>query len=279
MFYNFKKKKLVILVLVLGLGLFFAGNLLAQELGFGDVNDIATVAGIKQVDKDLNFLTGTVADVINIVLGLVGLIFVGLMVYSGYQWMTAGGEEEKVTQATSRIKNLAIGLAIILLAFVGTRAVFTFFYNQAGERTDSTLVDPQICSSESDCPFNYVCFNNTCQPAGEASGKRCQYNSDCPADQPICDSFGPYRYCTCEPQNDEPNPCLRQNKVCVDITGLGSACRECVNDDKCKQICTDDHSCGDCSSLNKGECNNHSSKCIWGGIDIGGSTNRCEVLK
>jgi len=55
--------------------------------------------------------------IINSVLGLVGAILLGLLVYAGFTWMTAGGNESKVENARTTIRNCIIGLVIVLLAF------------------------------------------------------------------------------------------------------------------------------------------------------------------
>ena len=41
--------------------------------------------------------------------------------------MTAGGNEEKVTKARTRVINGIIGLAITVLAFILTNALFNYF--------------------------------------------------------------------------------------------------------------------------------------------------------
>ncbi|PIT94527.1 hypothetical protein COT98_03370 [Candidatus Falkowbacteria bacterium CG10_big_fil_rev_8_21_14_0_10_39_9] len=66
-----------------------------------------------------------VAIIIRMALGLLGIIFLVLLVMGGYQWMTAGGSEEQVEKAQSRIKNGIIGLVIVLAAYAITAFVFT----------------------------------------------------------------------------------------------------------------------------------------------------------
>src|SRR3989338_1341514 len=53
--------------------------------------------------KDPASLAAKVGLVINLVLSAFGVVFLGLVVFSGIQWMTAGGNEEKVTKARERI--------------------------------------------------------------------------------------------------------------------------------------------------------------------------------
>lgn len=62
-------------------------------------------------------------------LGLLGVIFLVLIVYAGYLYLTAGGEEQKVEEAKKYIKNGVIGLIIVLAAFGITRFVMGSLLN------------------------------------------------------------------------------------------------------------------------------------------------------
>ena len=64
-----------------------------------------------------------VGKVINIFLSLLGTIAIVLIVYAGFLWMTAGGNEESLTKAKDLLLNAVIGLAIILTAYSITRSV------------------------------------------------------------------------------------------------------------------------------------------------------------
>jgi len=63
----------------------------------------------------------TVAKMINIALGFLGVIFIGLTVFAGFQYMTSGGNQEKTSHAVGLLKNAVIGLLIILAAWSITR--------------------------------------------------------------------------------------------------------------------------------------------------------------
>jgi amino acid transporter len=69
-------------------------------------------------------LANIISSLIAVFLSLLGIIFLGLMVYSGYNWMTAGGEEEKVKKAQSTIKKAIIGLIITVSAYSISYFVF-----------------------------------------------------------------------------------------------------------------------------------------------------------
>ncbi len=62
-------------------------------------------------------LSETVGRIIKVALGLLGTIFLALTVYAGFLWMTAAGEEEKVSKAMGILKTAVIGLVIILAAY------------------------------------------------------------------------------------------------------------------------------------------------------------------
>ena len=55
--------------------------------------------------------------IINILLGFLGVVFLILIIYGGITWMTAGGNEEKVTKARTRMINAVIGLVIVMIAY------------------------------------------------------------------------------------------------------------------------------------------------------------------
>ena len=54
-----------------------------------------------------------VARIINIALGLLGVVALGLVLYAGFVIMTAGGNEEKVAEGKKILVNAVIGLALV----------------------------------------------------------------------------------------------------------------------------------------------------------------------
>lgn len=57
------------------------------------------------------------AYLIKIFLGFMGLIFLILIIYAGYNWMTAVGNEEKITKSKETLTRAVIGLIIIVTAY------------------------------------------------------------------------------------------------------------------------------------------------------------------
>lgn len=73
-----------------------------------------------------------IGRIIRTILGLLGIIFVVLMVYAGFLWMTARGESEPVDKAKDIIKQSIIGVIIIFLAYALTGFVINAVVNATG---------------------------------------------------------------------------------------------------------------------------------------------------
>lgn len=88
------------------------------------VNPLTNVKGAAPdalTDKgNLNVFLGTLVEGL---LGLVGVLFVILIIYAGVQWMTAGGDATKVQKAKSIIIRAILGLIIIMGAFIITNYI------------------------------------------------------------------------------------------------------------------------------------------------------------
>jgi len=62
-------------------------------------------------------LETTITDIIQWVLGFLALVAVIMVIYGGFVWLTAAGNEERVASAKKVISAAIIGLVIILLAW------------------------------------------------------------------------------------------------------------------------------------------------------------------
>ncbi|MCR4278840.1 MAG: pilin [bacterium] len=102
----------------------FGAHFVSAQLTQGqqDVQAIASSAGVQQTD-----LVTLIGRIINIFLGFLGVIFLGLMLYAGFTWMTAGGDPAKVDSAKNTIRNAIIGLLIITSAWAITAFIINFF--------------------------------------------------------------------------------------------------------------------------------------------------------
>lgn len=83
------------------------------QSGVTGTNDVYTIAG----------------RIINVVLGFLGIVLLGYLLYAGFLWMTSGGESDKAEQARTMITNAIIGLVIIVAAFAISSFVLSSLVN------------------------------------------------------------------------------------------------------------------------------------------------------
>ena len=62
-------------------------------------------------------LKKTLATIINIALGFLGIIAVIIVMYGGFKWMTAAGNEDKVGESRQMIIQGIIGLVVVFAAW------------------------------------------------------------------------------------------------------------------------------------------------------------------
>ncbi|MCK5060948.1 hypothetical protein KAR28_00190 [Candidatus Parcubacteria bacterium] len=87
----------------------------APDLGL----EYATNMGLASQNGDVR---DTAVDIVKYLMTFLGIIAVGIILYGGFVWMTASGNEDKVASAKKTITAGAIGLVVILAAF----AIVTF---------------------------------------------------------------------------------------------------------------------------------------------------------
>lgn len=81
----------------------------------GDVGSAAELGDPKPVET-------IIGEIINIALGFLGIVLLLYLLYAGFLWMTAGGDDAQVKKARTMISQAIIGLVIIVAAF----AISTF---------------------------------------------------------------------------------------------------------------------------------------------------------
>jgi len=103
------------------------------------------------------------AKIIRIVLGFLGIIAIGLIIYAGWLWMSAGGEEEKIEKAKKILIGALIGMVICLASF----AIASFIISKILEATgsgsgggDGPACDPPCSSGQYCCSGS--CSNSPC---------------------------------------------------------------------------------------------------------------------
>ncbi|GEM_PF-854181 len=72
-----------------------------------------------------------VGGIVSAILGIIGVIFLVLIVYGGLLWMLAEGDETKVGKARGFIFHAIIGLILVFSAFAITNFVVNILITQA----------------------------------------------------------------------------------------------------------------------------------------------------
>ncbi|MGE5425508.1 MAG: pilin [Bacillota bacterium] len=118
--------KKIFVPIFLALFLFLAGTNVQAQTSTDLIDTIAGPADAMRSTTGLaEFTIGSlIALIIKVALGLLGVIFIILIIFSGYRWMTASGNEEAVNKSKKTIQMAIIGLVIVLAAYSITYFVF-----------------------------------------------------------------------------------------------------------------------------------------------------------
>ncbi len=100
------------------------------------ISQTAETAGLSELSSDLPTIIG---GLVRALLGLVGIIFLVLMIYAGFLWMTSAGNEETVKKAKNMITGAVIGMIIIFAAYAITNFVFNAVIPNTGSTEGGTM--------------------------------------------------------------------------------------------------------------------------------------------
>jgi len=142
------KKKILSLMI---LSLFFVPSLLvANNVSAGNSDDVfglGYVTGDATQDVNDGIVLGNkdprtmITQIINVLLTLLGIVAVVIVLLGGFKWMTAGGNEDVIKKAKSRITSAVIGLVIVLFAYGITAFIFNNLpSNVTGGGSDTTPI-------------------------------------------------------------------------------------------------------------------------------------------
>lgn len=121
-----KKKYLkIILAVYLTMVLILPQMVLAATDALNKLQSVGQAKGPYETATE-NTASIIIGTVINSLLALLGVVFLVLMLYAGYNWMIARGEEEKVNKAKDTITRALIGLIIV----VGSYAIWNFVFSK-----------------------------------------------------------------------------------------------------------------------------------------------------
>jgi len=96
------------------------------DLWGGQQDNIKDKTGLGETDP-----REMAASIIQVLLGFLGIIAVVLILYAGFLWMTAAGDDAKIKTAKGTLMAGVIGLIIILMAY----GIATMVINEIMEAT------------------------------------------------------------------------------------------------------------------------------------------------
>lgn len=102
----------------------FPAMVSAASSAYGNLQNVGT--GLDNAPYQETSLAQIVNIVIQAFLGILGVLFLVYTLYAGYHWMTAQGDEEKVTKAKDTLQRAVVGLIVT----VGAYAITYFVMNK-----------------------------------------------------------------------------------------------------------------------------------------------------
>jgi len=119
-----KKIKYILISCLLAV-IIFPAMTLADNAALDKLGEVGSGEAGPYVKADATTISEIIGTAVSAFLALLGVIFLVLMLYAGYHWMTARGEEEKVEKAKDTITRAIIGLIIV----VGAYAIWSFIFS------------------------------------------------------------------------------------------------------------------------------------------------------
>ena len=122
------KLQKIMSMVAMGAMLLSAAPALAGPTSTVTADDMLKVKGVtlgEEAGLGISDVRVTVARIIRVAMGLLGIVAVVIVLIGGFTWMTAGGNEEKVGEAKKWIFAGIVGLAIILSAYAIASFVIT----------------------------------------------------------------------------------------------------------------------------------------------------------
>ena len=125
--FHFKKKSFLIILSILLLANFAIADI-SLALDSNDpygLKKTGTKAFGEESIANTPSMQEAIGQIIGVTLSFLGIIFFVLVIYGGFLWMTAAGSEEQVGKAKKIIVYAAIGIIIILSAYIITNLITT----------------------------------------------------------------------------------------------------------------------------------------------------------
>ncbi len=93
---------------------------LVPQTVFAENSDVI-LDGLKMLEAPMGFVSKDLriiaTDIINQMIGVLGILSVVIILIAGFMWMMAGGDDEKVAGAKKTLVSGLIGLIIVVTSF------------------------------------------------------------------------------------------------------------------------------------------------------------------
>ena len=131
------KKILIFLLFIIFLNIVFITPIIveaadkdAKSLFNSSLNETADGTGYLKTKMSSAGALGTVSLIISVTLSLIGVVFLILMIYSGFIWMNSRGNDQEIQKALTIIRNSIIGLLIVVAAYAITNFIGNNLVNE-----------------------------------------------------------------------------------------------------------------------------------------------------
>lgn len=129
----YKKTKIILIIFLVSSCFFFALKVVKAQItenALDKMNPISDVYGASS--STAPSISEIVASIIQYALSFLGVIFLILLIYGGFIWMTASGDQEKITKSKEILQSSIIGLIIILTSYTITYFVIESLTKASG---------------------------------------------------------------------------------------------------------------------------------------------------
>lgn len=110
-----------------------ARKVVAQTYNFVSSSGLDKTSDNAGYSEALKKLTpaGVAATVLLQVLTMLGVVFIGLVIYGGMTWITASGNEQRLERAKDTVRTAIIGLVVVLAAYAISYFIINYFSGTA----------------------------------------------------------------------------------------------------------------------------------------------------
>jgi len=97
--------------------------------GLNQAFDVVKNTAGGSYNTDLGFNT-TLGNIVSLILSIIGVLFIIFMIYAGYLWMTAFGNDTKLEKSKEILKQSIIGLIVVIAAYAISYFIVIIFGKQ-----------------------------------------------------------------------------------------------------------------------------------------------------